>query len=337
MLSACSNSANSSENENAGKSEENEYVLTLTHGYGTTHFMHTFMEWFNEELQQRSDGRLSLQIYPNAQLMPIDQEVPSLLQGQVDMIHSSSPVLTSFDPIWNFFELPFIFDYDPENPSVYLENRSHFNNHEKGGQWIKNRMEEKGIKVLGIGYIDIFGSLFTTDQLVTDVDSAKGLKVRSAGGIITPETIKALGASSVTISGAEAITAMQQGVVDGTLTTPMYVYDAKLPVKTYTVAPLFNPVTPVMISLEKFHSLPKDLQDILVETGEDYEQYVKETINQSILDQLPKLESEMGIEVYYPTQQELEAMKEATNSSWELFEKEVEGGKELIKALDEIQ
>lgn len=30
-------------------------------------------------------------------------------------------------------------------------------------------------------------------------------------------------------------------------------------------------------------------------------------------------------------------MKEATRSAWELFEKEVKGGKELIQALGEIE
>ncbi|MBM4761822.1 TRAP transporter substrate-binding protein [Bacillus sp. B15-48] len=341
FMSACGNSTSSTERGNtdaAASNESNEkYVLKLAHGFSTTHFMHTFMEWFNNEVQERSDGRLSIEIFPSAQLMPVDQELPSLIQGQIDMVHSSSPVLTSFDPIWNFFELPFIFDYDPNDPLVYLNNRAQFNSHEKGGQHIANIMDEKGVKVLAIGYIDTFGSIFTNDKLVTDAESSKGLRIRTPGGIITPETLKAIGASSVTISGAEAIPALQQGMLDGLLTTPMYAYDAKLPVNKYTVAPLFNPVTPVLISKNKFESLPKDLQEILVETGKDYEKYVKETIVQSLQEQIPKLESEMGVEIYYPTEEEIASLKEATKTSWDLFEKGVEGGKELIDALQEIQ
>lgn len=344
FLAACGNETNSTvEADNKGSNEtsaaqneagnEESYVLSLAHGYSTTHYMHTFSEWFNEEVQKRSDGRLSIDIFPNAQLMPHDQEIVGLVQGQVDMIHGSSPALTSFDPIWNFFELPFIFDYDPEDPTLFLEERTKFNQHELGGKKVAARMEEKGVKILGIGYVDSFGAIFTSNKKVTDVGSAKGLRIRAPGGIITPETMKALGASSMTIAGAEAITALQQGVVDGLLTTPLYAYDTKLPVKHYTVAPLFNPVTPMMISVSKFESLPSDLQEILVETGKDFEQYVKETLQKDIVETLPKLEKERGVEFYYPTEEEIDEMKEATKSSWELFEKEVEGGKELIDAL----
>ncbi|MBU8906232.1 TRAP transporter substrate-binding protein [Desertibacillus haloalkaliphilus] len=339
FLIACSDSSGSvaETNDGASSSEDSEeYVLRLAHGFSSTHYMHTFMEWFDEQVQERSEGRLSIDIYPNGQLMPATEEVPALVQGQIDMVHSTSPILTSFDPIWNFFELPFLFDYEVDDPSVFLENRTAFNQHEDGGRKIADRMEDKGVKVLGFAYIDTFGSLFTNNHSINDIDSVEGLRVRTPGGIITPETVEALGASSITVAGAEAITALQQGVVDGALSTPMYVYDVKFPVDTYIVAPLFNSVTPVLISQDTFESLPSDLQDILVQVGEDYEQYVLETINEELAETLPKLENEMGVEFYYPTEEEINKMKEVSRSAWEVFENEVEGGGDLIDVLSTI-
>lgn len=339
FLVACGNSEATTQNSGtsgtSGTSEQKKVVLKLAHGYPTSSFMHTFMEWFNEEVQKRSEGRLAIEIYPNAQLMPVDQEMPAMLQGQIDMSHTSSPVLTSFDPIWNFYELPFLFDYDPKDPSVFLENRMAFNKSENGGQKIAAAMNEKGVKILSFGFVDMFGSVYTADpdNLVTGPESAKGLKLRTPGGMIGPETVKAIGASSVTIAGAEVITALQQGTVDGLLTTPIYASDAKLPIKSMSVVPLFNSVTPLVISNSKFNSLPKDLQDILVQTGEDLEKHIMEQVLEKAKTAFTNLEKE-GVEIYYPTEQEIAEWEKATKPAKEVFLKEVKEGAELLEALE---
>jgi TRAP-type C4-dicarboxylate transport system substrate-binding protein len=342
IVAACGNTSQSTKettntnSESPSSDSKNEkYVLKLAHGYPTEAFHHTHMEWFAEEVKKRSDGRLSIEIFPSAQLMPVDQEAPSILQGVIDMSHSSSPTLASFDPIWNVYELPFIFDYDPKDPAIYLENREKFNHSENGGQKIAKKMEDRGLKVLAYAYTGTFGALFTNDakKEITNPESAKGLKIRTPGGIITPETVKSLGASSMTISGAEIIPALQQNVVDGLLTSALFASDAKLPVKTFTVAPVFNPLTPVIISLKKFESLPKDLQDVLVETGIDLEAHVKEVVTKGEIEAYQKLENEMGVKFYYPTKEEIKEWQEATKPALELFEKQVDGGKELLEEL----
>ncbi|WP_216829867.1 TRAP transporter substrate-binding protein [Alkalihalobacterium elongatum] len=348
LLTACGNSnssvnlgnlseeAQNSNNEMTSptSSDEETFVLKVAHGFPTASFMHTFMEWFDEEIQKRSDGRLSLEIFPSGQLMPIDQEVAAVLQGQIDIVHSTSPILAGFDPIWNFYELPFIFAYDPKDPSVFLENRIKFNSSENGGQKIVKMMEAKGLKVLSLDFIDMFGSIYTNDEskLVTGPESVKGLKLRTPGGLIGTETVKALGASSMTIAGTEVITALQQGVVDGLLTVPIYAHDAKLPIKSFSVAPLFNSVTPVIMSLEKFESLPKDLQEILVETGKDLELYAKEQVQERAKTAYINLENE-GVKIHYPTKEEIRQWEEATKPAREVFEAQVEGGKELLEEL----
>jgi TRAP-type C4-dicarboxylate transport system substrate-binding protein len=347
LLAACGNQTNTTEkaskesdeqktSQTKGSSEE-KYELTLSHGFPATTDMQKFMEWYNEELKKRSDGRLSLKIFPEGQILKHDQEVAGLLQGQVDMVHTTNNILSSFDPIWNFYDLPFLFNYDPKDPMVYLEHKEKFMHHKNGGEKMAKRLEEKGIKVLGVGYIDIYGSIFTNGKLLTSAESFKGIKVRTQGGIIAPKTIEVLGGSSVTIPGTEAITALQTGVVDGMLTVPMYAYDTKLPVKTYTVIPTHNTAIPILISLKKFESLPKDLQEIMEETGRDYEKYVKETVAKAAKEKIEKLKTEMNVEFYYPTEEELKEFKEITKPVWDFFAEEVEGGGELLEVLSTIE
>lgn len=347
---ACSNSSgttSTSNQESAGNTsqsapqdskEEEQYTLKLAHGFPTGAYHHTFMEWFAKEVDNKSEGRLKIEIYPTAQLMPPDQEIPGILQGQIDMSHSSSPVLAGFDPIWNFYELPFIFKYDPKDPNTFLENRIKFNNSENGGKLIAKKMEEKGLKVISLSFVDMFGSVFTAskDNLITSPESAKGLRLRTPGGMMGPETAKAIGASSMTIAGAEVITALQQGVVDGLLTTPIYAHDAKLPVESFSVVPVFNSVTPVLMSLEKFESLPADLQEILLQAGKDLENYAKETVAEKALTVYTSME-EQGIEIYYPTDKEMKHWEEVTKPARDVFESKVEGGTELLSELANLQ
>lgn len=103
LLTACSSA------EEANKDEKT--ILRVSHPYqaGTLH--HHYMEWFDEKLRERSEGRLSLEIYPGSQLMPSDQEIPGILQGQIDITHSLSSIAGSFDPIWYFFDLPLLFSH----------------------------------------------------------------------------------------------------------------------------------------------------------------------------------------------------------------------------------
>ncbi|MBM4763667.1 TRAP transporter substrate-binding protein [Bacillus sp. B15-48] len=346
FLAACGNSNQSSEpssteekNDTDSQETANDesYVLKMSHGFPTGAFHHTFMEWFADEVETKSDGRLKIEIYPTGQLMPPDQEVPAMLQGQIDMSHSSSPVLAGFDPIWNFYELPFLFESDSDDPSVYLEEKIKFNQAENGGQQIVRLMEEKGLKVISLNFVDMFGSVFTTstDNMITTPESANGLKLRTPGGLIGPETVKAIGASGMTIAGSEVITALQQGVVDGLLTTPLYAHDAQLPIKSFSAVPVFNSVTPVVMSLSKFDSLPEDLQEVLLQAGRDLEIYAKEQVGEKAKTVFSNLENQ-GVEIFYPTEDEMAQWEEATQPAKELFMNEVEGGKELLETLSSL-
>ena len=47
---------------------ENPMVLTLSHGLSETHTVHIAMEEFAEKVEERTDGRIKVEIFPNAQL-----------------------------------------------------------------------------------------------------------------------------------------------------------------------------------------------------------------------------------------------------------------------------
>ncbi len=341
LFAGCGNSANtnSAANEPGSGKEKEKYVLKLAHSQPTAAVLHQNTEWLKEELEKRSNGRLSLEIYPASQLMPGDQEMPALVQGQVDMVHSYSSITGGFDPIWYFFDLPFLFDYDPKDPSSYIENRRKFLNSEEGGLKIAKMMEEKGVKLLAVDSVDTYASYWTRDKnkVITDIASAEGLKTRTAGGPISNEILKSIKGSGISIPGVELPTALQQGVVDGMITVPLYVYENKLPVKNLTLYPLVNYVMPLFISQKAYDSLPADLQQILVETAKDLDTYSDQMVTEEMGDLIERLDSELGIKTYFPTEQEITEWQEATKPVWDFYLKMEPRAADLIEEVNRLR
>ncbi|MEI3610672.1 TRAP transporter substrate-binding protein [Pseudogracilibacillus sp. SO10305] len=315
------------------------YVLKLVHSHPQASMHHQYVEWFDEEIQKRSNGRLKIEAYSDGQLMPSDQEIPAMLQGQVDMVHSSSAIAGSFDPIWYFFDLPFLFNYDPNDNDVYMDNKKAFMDSEDGGQKVAKMMEDKGIKVLSMSSTDMYGTVWTGKEgdLITDPKSAKGLKIRVPGGPVASEMLKTVGANGTSIPGPELPTALQQGVVDGMIIVPLYVYDNKLPIETQSLYPLISYVMPFMISMDTFESLPEDLQQILVETGKDLEVHADALVREKGADVFEKLESEQDVETYYPTQEEINEWMKATEVMYEKYAEEEPRATELIEEANRIK
>jgi TRAP-type C4-dicarboxylate transport system substrate-binding protein len=87
------------------------------------------------------------------------------------------------------------------------------------------------------------------------------------------------------------------------------------------------------MSLEKFNSLPEDLQQILLETAADLEEYAHDTVTKRALEIYDNIEKE-GIEVHFPTEEEVDHWKEFLEPVYDMYIKEVPDGKELV---DEVR
>src|SRR5699024_7523411 len=121
------------------------------------------------------------------------------------------------------------------------------------------------------------------------------------------------------------------------LIVPLYVYDNKLPIKTQTLLPLISYVMPFMISMETFESLPEDLQDILVETGAELEEYADQLVRDEASDVFEKLKDEQDIETYYPTEDEINEWIEVTKEVYDIYTEEEPRAVELIEEAERIK
>jgi tripartite ATP-independent transporter DctP family solute receptor len=167
---------------------------------------HPAAEWFKQEVEAKTEGRISVQIFPNAQLGDEEAMINGLRIGAVDVLYLSQASLSPSVPELGLLNLPFIFkDVDQ---ALRVANGP-----------LVDPIEEKitaavGAKVAGWASVgDRY--MWNSVRPIKTVEDVKGLKMRTAQSAVQQDTYAALGAQPTPMSFTEIYTALQTGVVDG--------------------------------------------------------------------------------------------------------------------------
>ena len=201
FLVACGDSGNNTSTEETGKS----YEFKMTHVTQTGHIWHKFSEKFGEELKNRSDGRMTLEIFPAAQLGPEADMVQQLSTGSLDFALLTVPYLSTRFPELDAWNLPFLFnDYEEVLTAQNTE----------PAQKMLDLLSTQGL--VGMDYFfPTNHNLFVKGDPIKTVDDVVGKKLRFTGGKSVLDYWSRLGASPIAMGLQEVYNAMQTGVIDG--------------------------------------------------------------------------------------------------------------------------
>jgi TRAP-type C4-dicarboxylate transport system substrate-binding protein len=302
-------------------------TIKLSHPYPTVAQHHKNMEYFKAELEKRSGGRLKVDIFPASQLMPITQEINGILSGQIHACYTLNTIAATLDPLWGFFEMPFVFNITPGDQKHLKD----FVRSEQGGGALKASMEAKGIKVIAIAPTDMVGALINTKRPVTKMEDLAGLKMRTPGGKYLGQSLQRLGASPISMAFAEFSPALVQGTVDGTVTGILFTHDNRIRIKYLSGVNLWYAVLPVLMSKRFFDGLPADLQKTVLEVGRDLEDFGFRVTEEEASKRLKLIEQDMKVKVEPPLDpKEIARMRKATEPVLEAFVKDNPAGKGLL-------
>ncbi len=189
-------------------------TIRLAHGLDVNHPVHRAMFAMGEDLVERSNGSLKLEIYPSQQL-GTEREVLELLQiGSLDMTKVSVATLENFAPKAKALGLPYLF-----------RNREHAFSVLDGpiGQEVLDDGKKYWLK--GLCFYDAGSrSFYTKDKPVMAPADLNGKKIRVMESNTAMDMVSNLGGSPTPISWGELYTALQQGVVDGAENNPPSFY-----------------------------------------------------------------------------------------------------------------
>ena len=158
-------------------------IIRLGHGLDVTHSVHKAMVKAAGYLDEISQGKMSLQIYPSQQLGS-ERECLELLQiGSLDMTKVSGAVMENFAPKLRIFGLPFLF-----------EDKAHLFRVLDGPIGEELLEEGESFWLKGLGYYDSGSrSFYTRERPVATPKDLNGLKIR------VQESISALDLSLIHI------------------------------------------------------------------------------------------------------------------------------------------
>ena len=291
-------------------SDSKTRLIRLGHGLDVTHSVHQAMVKADGYLNDLSEGKMRLQIYPNQQLGS-ERECLELLQiGSLDMTKVSGDVMENFAPNMRIFGLPFLFD-DKEHLFRVLDGDV--------GKSLLKEGEDYWLK--GLGYYDSGSrSFYTRERPVKTPQDLEGLKIRVQESASAFEMVKQLGGSPTPISWGELYTSIQQGVVDGAENNPPSFYLSR----HYEVCKYY---------IIDEHTMIPDI--LLVSThlwnrlSAQEQKWLQEALDKSIIDQRrlwTQSENESlqavidaGVEVSYP---EKAPFQEATKAMYDDFSKD---------------
>ena len=92
------------------KSAGSEKVtLKLAHNLPTAHPLAQGMEAFNKKLTEKSNGTITLNIYPSGQLFNDKSMNDAIMSGGIDMGLNSTAMWSTVIPAMEVFDVPFLF------------------------------------------------------------------------------------------------------------------------------------------------------------------------------------------------------------------------------------
>jgi C4-dicarboxylate-binding protein DctP len=225
-------------------------------------------DYFKKLAEERTKGRVKVEVYPNSQLYKDKEEIEALQLGAIQML---APSLSKFAPLgvkeFEVFDLPFIFDNYDELHKVTQG---------PVGQKMLKKLEPKGI--LGLAYWDNGFKVMTANTPLKSPDDFKGQKMRIQSSKVLDSQMRSMGAIPQVLAFSEVYQAMQTGVVNGSENTPSNVYTQKMhEVQKYVTLSDHGYIGYAVIVNKKFwNGLPADIRTILEGAMKDATKYAND-------------------------------------------------------------
>ncbi|AEH50298.1 TRAP transporter substrate-binding protein [Pseudothermotoga thermarum] len=303
-----------------------EIKLRLAHVVNEKDIFHVAAVKFKELVEERTNGRVQIDIYPNAVLGDERTLLEGMQLGTIDMGVITNGPVANFLPEIAVFELPFLFANAQEAYAV-LDGPV--------GKDLLKSLEKVNLK--GLAYAERgFRNITNSKRPVRTPADLKGLKIRVMENPVYIDTFKALGANVIPMAWTEALTALQQGTIDGQENPIVVIHSFKLyetqkylSLTRHTYAPAL-----IIMSLKVFKSLPSDIQKIFEECAQQAAEYARK-VNGENEERLLKELIDFGMQV---TQPDLNAFREAVKSVYDKYSARFgKYLKEIQKQLEELR
>jgi TRAP-type C4-dicarboxylate transport system substrate-binding protein len=280
------------------------------------------LESFIKTVEAESGGRVKFKFYHSGQLYKGKEEFAAVERGDIDMSAPLDIYQTGIIPELGISSLPFMW-----NSPVSLQKTL------DAGLWdlgVKQKVLKHNMVVLGVaagGPYQIFAKNFE----VRSPDDLKGKKWGVSGSTAS-KAMELMGGAPTTMSSGELYMALQRGTIDGCTRPLLTGLGRKLyeVVEHLTVPNMAYFCSFLVINKDKWDSLPKDVQQMMVNAGKQRDREQLEILL-TFLDDAVAQYREKGVKVHISTDEELAKFKTAMGPVYDWWMGQVPEGKKYIE------
>jgi len=190
--------------------------IRLAHPAPTAHGWHLWAEQFKKTLEDKSGGKMQVQIFPNAQMGNERDTAQAVRLGSLEM-GAIGVGLMNWVPEMSITDAPFLWKSRAQS---YRAIAGAF------GDDLRKRALDKGFMLTG--WTDLGFRCMTNNRLpINSVKDMQNLKMRVPNSKAYIAMMQATGASTVAVDLSELYLALRQGVADGQDTPPSVVKSNK--------------------------------------------------------------------------------------------------------------
>ncbi len=274
-----------------GTVSEAKMVLKIGHYANAEHAGNIAAKMFAEGVAKRTNGEITVEIYPNNELGNPPEVLEQNVLGVIDMSLPTQGQLAKYSKKFGCVMLPFAYDgYDHaykvlDGPFI---------------AWAQQDLENAGLVFLS-NWEWGFRNLTNSVREINTPDDVKGLKIRTPPELSNQSAMEALGATVQTIQFSELPMALKQGVVDGQENPVSVIYAYKIYETQKYLAMTghtYNSMVHVM-SKKTWAKLTPAQQQIVRQESKKAGDFMRKTLRDAESDQIKKLEA-LGMKVTYP-------------------------------------
>lgn len=267
--------------EAAGNEELKSYTFKL--GFHTVEdsVRGEMAKEFKRVLEEKSNGRLKVEIYPSEALGNEQEMIEAVKIGAVDFSMPGGGAMSNVDTIFGSVSLPF-----------FMSGYDEFHEQADGalGDYWKKVAEDNGYKILSIGDLG-FAQITNNKRPINTVSDMEGLKMRSPNEPVLINSFQSLGAAVTTLPFTEIYMALSQGVVDGQFNPLDAIYQTKFhEVQDYlAIVNIFCYNINFITSTQLWDKLDPEAQGIIQEAADAAKEISREYYKTADAEYLEKL------------------------------------------------
>ena len=204
VLAACSGSDEKGNAEANTEDAPTTYEFKLGHIAPPDHIWNEAAKKLAEELEERSNGRMTMELYPGGQLGSDSDMVQQLETGSLDFAFITNAFLTSRSDAFSAWFAPYLFDsyedaLEASNTEIAKE--------------ILATLDDQGLKAMDYFFSGHRTMMFS--EKIESPEEMEGLTLRVTPSPALEDWYRSLGANPESISLPDVYQSAQTGVIDG--------------------------------------------------------------------------------------------------------------------------